>query len=91
MLSTDTKRLLALIVLAGFFMIILALFFVRIPAENLDLVKTFGLTLLGAIATVIGYYFGSSDGSARKTDLLSPPAGGRTVPPLQQSEKENVQ
>lgn len=69
----DIKSILALITLVFFFCCIVLLFFTSVPKDNLDLLKTFGLSLISALSFVIGYYFGSSDGSARKTELLTPP------------------
>jgi hypothetical protein len=74
MLQIDIKKLLALITVAGFFGIILALFFFAIPQGNTDLLKTFGIALISIVSAVAGYYFGSSEGSARKTELMVPPA-----------------
>jgi hypothetical protein len=71
-MMSDVKRLLALLTLAGFLGIILGLFFVSIPDKNLDLAKTMVIALIAIVSTIGGYYFGSSDGSARKTELLSP-------------------
>lgn len=70
----DIKKLLAVSTLAGFFVIIAVLFFVQIPTANLDLAKTLIIALISIVSAVGGYYFGSSEGSARKTELLSPPA-----------------
>ena len=91
MLQTDIKKLLALITLAGFFGIIVALFFVTIPQANLDLAKTLVIALISIVSAVGGYYFGSSEGSARKTELMGgviadPPAAVTTPPAASQSE-----
>ena len=86
MLQADIKKLLALITLAGFFGIIVALFFVTIPPPNLDLAKTLVIALISIVSAVGGYYFGSSEGSARKTELMggvnADPHGAVVTPPV---------
>lgn len=66
----DVKKLLALVTVGFFFAVILILFFVQIPEPNLDLLKIVVMALLSGASMVLGYYFGSSDGSARKTELI---------------------
>jgi len=66
----ETKRLLGLITLCGSIALIGALLYVVVPEKNMDLLKTFGVAYLSWVSMVIGYYFGSSDGSARKTQIL---------------------
>ena len=57
-------------VTGGFFTLLAILIFKPIPVSNQELLYV----LLGALATsqaaIIGYYFGSSAGSAQKTDML---------------------
>ncbi len=73
MLKIEIKKLLALIVIAGFFAILTTLLFSsNIPKDNLDLVKTMVIALISLVSAIIGYYFGSSDGSFRKTELMAP-------------------
>lgn len=54
----------------GFFFLLALLVFKPIPVSNQDLLYV----LLGALATsqaaIVGYYFGSSAGSAQKSDML---------------------
>lgn len=74
----DVKKMLALITVCFFFAVILVLFFVQIPAANLDLLKIVVMALLSGASMVLGYYFGSSEGSAKKNEILdrvaNPPA-----------------
>ncbi|MDA8428921.1 MAG: hypothetical protein M0T70_06660 [Geobacteraceae bacterium] len=72
----DVKKMLAMVTVGFFFAVILILFFVQIPQANLDLLKIVVMALLSGASMVLGYYFGSSDGSARKTELIgvTPPA-----------------
>lgn len=69
----DIKNILSLAVILFFFLVILVLFCVQVPPENLDLLKILLMSLLSGASMILGYYFGSSDGSARKTELLTPP------------------
>ncbi len=52
------------------------LFGSEIPAANRDMVVSVTTFLLAKASTIVDYFFGSSKGSADKTDLLgNPPAG----------------
>lgn len=66
-----TPRLIACVVMAGFFAILLVMMFRGIPPES----KEPALILLGALgsafAGTISYYFGSTAGSAEKSRLLA--------------------
>jgi hypothetical protein len=62
--------LVGLTVMGVFLIMVLALIYVPIPSENRD-----SLTLLigivsGGVGTIVGYYFGSSKGSQKKSDLI---------------------
>lgn len=63
----------------GFFVVLCAagliglLLYVPIPADNKDIVNISLGTLLGSMVTIVGYFFGSSKGSAEKTELLNKP------------------
>ena len=68
----DLKPLLALAAIIGFFAAIIVL----ISAPDIPgSVKDILLILIGALVAIVkdvfGYYFGSSEGSARKTELLT--------------------
>lgn len=65
------KYLLAVLSVIGVFVYLTAITFGTIPKENIR----FADTILGAmitlvLATVYNYFFGSSDGSHRKTDII---------------------
>lgn len=60
----------ALIVIC-FFGILFLLFIYKIPTENTDTLNLAIGTLLTAFGTVVGYFFGSSAGSQRKTDIIA--------------------
>jgi hypothetical protein len=67
----STPRVLAYLVAGGFFGLLTTLVFHPLPEAGKDA----ALLLLGALSTafvgIIQYYYGSSAGSARKTDLLA--------------------
>ena len=51
--------------------IIIGLFFIKIPEENKDLLNmTIGVILSGFMA-VVGFFFGSSQGSKDKTEAIT--------------------
>lgn len=85
----DIKPILAMIAIAAFFGVILVLIkSPEIPASVKDIL----FILVGAQVTIVkdifGYYFGSSEGSARKTELLTP---APAAPPAPTVAPEEVQ
>jgi uncharacterized BrkB/YihY/UPF0761 family membrane protein len=55
-------------------LIMIGLFFITIPKENQQMVNIFaGAIITGALLTVYNYRFGSSQGSAKKTDIMAKP------------------
>lgn len=63
--------ILAALVVIGFFLLIISLTFRKIILENENLLYLAIGYLAGNFTTIIGYYFGSSEGSKIKTQLLS--------------------
>jgi hypothetical protein len=67
-------KALAMSVTGGFFGILLLMTLKELPPENSNLVNV----VIGALGTawisIIGYYFGTSAGSMRKTELLAMPS-----------------
>ena len=59
----------ALVVL-GFFSLLGLLIFKGIPEKNAELLYLAVGALIGSFSTVVGYFYGSSAGSAAKNDLL---------------------
>ena len=70
-----TAPILAGLITLGFFGVMAAMMFYKLPTETHDAM----MLMLGSLGTawtgVVAYYFGSSAGSARKTELLSQQAG----------------
>lgn len=66
-----TPRNLAYGVIGGFFFILITMMFFEIPAASRDILNIMLGTLGGSFSGVIGYYFGSTANSAKKTELLA--------------------
>lgn len=58
------------LIVAGFFILLYLLVVSEVPATNKDLLNLVVGALIGSFAGVVQYFFGSSSGSAKKTDLL---------------------
>ncbi|MGT2477598.1 hypothetical protein [Paraburkholderia terrae] len=67
-------KALAMAVTVGFFGILLLMALHSLPDSNRDLVNVILGSLGTAWISIIGYYFGTSAGSARKTELLAQPS-----------------
>jgi hypothetical protein len=59
----------------GFFALLALLFFHNIPEGTKDILQVMLGGVLGQWTTIISYYFGSSSGSARKTDMINDMTG----------------
>ena len=71
----ERLKSIAMYVLAGlivvcFFATLAMLIFVEIPEANKDLFNLAMGTELAGMATIVGYFYGSSIGSKEKTELL---------------------
>lgn len=58
------------LIVACFFALLYMLVASEVPASNKDLLNLIVGALIGSFASVTGYFFGSSAGSAKKTELL---------------------
>ncbi|SAL61447.1 hypothetical protein AWB74_03109 [Caballeronia arvi] len=67
-------KVLAMCVTVGFFGILLLMALRALPEPNRDLVNVVVGALGTAWISIIGYYFGTSAGSMRKTELLAQPS-----------------
>jgi len=61
----------AAIIVGCFFAFIVVLLYKPIPKENVETINLAAGALLLAFGTVVGYFFGSSAGSQRKTDIIA--------------------
>lgn len=59
------------LIVLGFFVLLGMLVLSAVPNENMDLLNLVVGSLIGSFATVVGYFYGSSAGSARKDEILS--------------------
>ena len=59
------------LIVIGFFGLLYLLIRFSIPAENINMLNIVVGALIGSFTTVVGYFFGSSKGSAEKTQLLN--------------------
>jgi heme O synthase-like polyprenyltransferase len=62
---------LAGIIVFGFFVLLYILLFKAITPANENILNIVIGALIGSFTTIIGYFFGSSSGSAEKTKLLT--------------------
>ena len=65
------QYILGALIVVGFFGLLFILAFTQIPDKNADLLNLVVGALIGSFATVVGYYFGSSSGSAKKDEIIS--------------------
>jgi hypothetical protein len=70
-INTTALMILAVTVVIGFFALLYFFVFIGIPVENKELLNITVGALIGSFTTVVGYFFGSSAGSANKTDILA--------------------
>ena len=59
------------IITIGFFMLLAFLVFRAIPEANNEMLYIAVGALIGAFTTVVGYFYGSSQGSQDKNELLN--------------------
>lgn len=67
----NVLTILALMTFGGFFLVLVALIFVEVPASAASALSIMLGALTAGVSTVLSFYFGSSAGSARKTELLT--------------------
>jgi hypothetical protein len=65
------QYILGALIVTGFFILLYLLISKNIPEPNKDLLNLVVGALIGSFATVVGYFFGSSSGSAKKDETIS--------------------
>lgn len=55
----------------GFFTLLATVFFVTVPENSKDILQIMLGVVGGQWTAIVGYFYGSSAGSARKTDMLT--------------------
>lgn len=58
------------VIVVGFFLLLYFLIYQTIPDNNKDILNIVVGALIGSFTTVVGYFYGSSKGSADKNILL---------------------
>lgn len=64
------------LIVVGFFVLLYLLIMAEVPERNKDLLNLVVGALIGSFATVVGYFYGSSAGSATKTEIMAGKNGG---------------
>jgi len=59
------------LIVVGFFAVLIALVSREVPETNKDLLNLIVGALIASFASIVGYFFGSSAGSAAKTDIMA--------------------
>lgn len=58
------------VIVIGFFLLLYFLLWAVVPEGNKDLLNIVVGALIGSFTSIVGYFYGSSLGSAEKNDLL---------------------
>jgi uncharacterized membrane protein len=58
------------LVIIGLFILVYILVFVEVPEQNENILYMIAGLIGGSFVTVVAYYFGSSNGSKIKTDII---------------------
>ena len=64
------QYILGALIVIGFFSLLILLLYTTVPSENKDLLNLVVGALIGSFASIVGYFYGSSKGSAEKNELL---------------------
>jgi len=66
------QSFLAITSVIGFLVVMGFLFTTPVPTDNKDFFNICLIALVGFVGTAFGYFLGSSQGSARKTEIIAP-------------------
>ena len=78
----DSKKLkawLAVLAIVAFIALIYHLLYTKVPSENNDVMMILVGALIAIVKDLYGYYFGTSEGSQRKTELLGEKNGNSKI------------
>ena len=67
------------LITVGFFVLLGLLLFYQIPDNNNDVLYLAIGSLISAFSMVVGYFYGSSAGSAHKTDIIDKNKNGLNI------------
>lgn len=70
------------IIVVGFFTLLIVLVYKEIPIKNNDILNLVVGSLIGSFATIVGYFFGSSSGSAKKDETIGAIATNKMNPEI---------
>jgi hypothetical protein len=65
------QYVLGALIVIGFFTLLYLLVSGEVPEANKDLLNLVVGALIGSFATVVGYFYGSSSGSAKKDETIA--------------------
>lgn len=61
---------LGIVITVGFFWLLLTLVYSPVPQANSNVLNLVVGALIGSFTTIVGYFYGSSKGSAEKTEIM---------------------
>lgn len=67
----DVKAIISFIVVICFMVLVGIFMYHPVPVANEKYIYAVSMLLIGIVTTIINFYFGSSEGSKRKTELLN--------------------
>jgi len=77
LMAIIAKYILGALIVLGFFSLLGILMYMTIPEGNSDLLYLAVGALIGSFTTVVGYFYGSSQGSKDKDRLLNSGTGAK--------------